>query len=551
MFAAPPPPPMTRASILALLFAAGAAHAQPPAWTHDLGVYEVNVRQYTAEGTFDAFVPHLDRLEALGVGVLWLMPVHPIGQENRIGSLGSPYSVRDYAAVNPDLGTLEDLRDLVDAAHARGMYVILDWVANHTAWDHVYTTEHPEWYVTDAQGNFIPPPGTNWSDVIELDFGQRGLRDAMIAAMTAWVEDVGVDGFRFDAVSFVPDDFWAEATAALRAVRPDLFLLAEGSGASWHRLGFDASFAWDLYGFGNGVLVRLADGRATAANLSGFVAGQAQVYPDDAVRLLFTSNHDENAFHGTPRELFGDAAPLFDVLTLTLPGMPLIYGGEEAGLDRRLSFFDKDAVVWREHPNAARFETLLRLRRENRALWSGGAGGPVQRVLSTDNERLYAFVRQRDGDRVFVLANVSAEPVAATLDGGGGEWHDAFTGEPVSLAAGAEVSLPAWGWRVLRADRAVTAAPERPDLSGLTLEPPRPNPAASSATVAFSLARPSGVRVTLADALGRTVRVEDLGARAAGPGSVTISVAGLAPGLYLCRVETDLGTQTRRLSVAR
>lgn len=349
--------------LLALLPAISKAQSHQD-WSYNLSVYEVNVRQYTAAGTFAAFETHLDRLQEMGAGILWFMPIHPIGQRNRLGSLGSYYSVRDYLGVNPEFGTLDDFKMLVQKIHDRGMYVIMDWVANHTSWDNPLTIEHPEWYVKDANGNFIPPPGTNWSDVIELNFAQQGLRNYMINAMKFWVEEVGVDGFRCDAVSFVPQDFWREAITQLKAVKPDIFMLAEGDGRAWHDAGFDMTFAWGLYGFGNGVLKRIVDRVDNAVSLNGYATAERTNYPASAYRLYFTSNHDENSWHGTTAELFGDAAEMFAVLTATFNGLPLIYSGQEAGLDKRLRFFDKDQILWRDHPNADLYKTLLHLKRQ-------------------------------------------------------------------------------------------------------------------------------------------------------------------------------------------
>ena len=198
-------------------------------WSYNLSIYEVNTRQFTSDGTFDAFSTHLDRLQDMGVGILWFMPVHPIGEQNRLGSMGSFYSVKDYLDVSSDYGTLSDFKDLVDEIHARDMYVIIDWVPNHTSWDNVLTTEHPEWYTKDSDGNFVPPAGTNWTDVIDLDYEQQGLREYMIDALKFWVDSAGVDGFRFDAVDYLPDDFMAQMTDSLKKHKPDILLLAEGA----------------------------------------------------------------------------------------------------------------------------------------------------------------------------------------------------------------------------------------------------------------------------------------------------------------------------------
>ena len=542
------------AALLCLVLLPATADAQGHQdWSAGLGIYEVNVRQYTAAGTFSAFATHLDRLQAMGVGILWFMPVHPIGQVNRLGSLGSYYSVRDYLAVNPEFGTLDDFRGLVQAAHDRGMYVLIDWVANHTAWDHVLTTEHPEWYVTDAQGHFIPPPGTNWSDVIELDYAEPGLRAYMIDAMRFWVEDVGVDGFRFDAVDFVPADFWEEAIPELRAARPDLFLLAESDGPEWYGYGFDMTYGWGLYGFGGGILKRIADGELTAANFNGFVAGEKALYPS-GYRMYFTSNHDENSWYGTTSELFGAAAEVFAVLTATFHGMPLVYSGQEAGLDKRLAFFDKDQIPWRDHPNTALYSALLHLKRENRALWNGSNGGLLQRVLSTDNTNVFAFVRKKDADQVFVALNLSAQARTVTLSGTtfAGAYRDIFSEDTVILAEGAILGLPAWGYRVYEAIGTNTAVARDALPGGFALGQNYPNPFRSTSTFSYTLAVPSDVRVALYDVLGREVRVLADGTRQAGTYEALLDASDLAGGLYLARMCVDGQiVQTRRTVIAR
>ena len=536
--------------VILLLAPPGAAQGHA-SWSAPATVYEVNVRQYTAAGTFAAFETHLDRLEDLGVGVLWFMPIHPIGEENRLGSLGSYYAVRDYYGVNPEFGTAEDFQRVVDAAHARGMRVLLDWVANHTAWDNVLTETHPEWYVTDADGDFIPPPGTNWTDVIELDYGQPGLRAYMIDAMTYWMETFGVDGFRYDAVDYVPDGFWEEATAALREVDPDVFLLAEGNASNLPDLGFDASFGWGFYGFGSGMLKWVADGTSSAAGLRTFLRNETAMHPEH-YRLHFTSNHDENSWYGTPDELFGDAAEAFAVLTFAAPGLPLVYSGQEAGLDRRLAFFDKDQIVWRDHPNAELYRSLIDLKRDNEALWNGAAGGPIQAVTTTDPASVLAFVREADGDQVFAAFNLSDAPRTVTLSGEThvGSYRDAFTGEPVALEDGATLALPAWGYAVYAADADGTAT-EPVTGTTLSLAPVRPNPTRGSATVAYTLAAPSDVRLALLDVLGREVRLLDAGARPAGDHAIAVDLAGLPGGVYTYRLQAGGQVVTRRAVVVR
>ncbi len=523
-------------------------------WTRNLGVYEVNVRQYSAEGTFAGFSEHLDRLERLGAGILWFMPIHPIGRLERLGSLGSYYSVRDHLAVNPEFGTLEEFRELVREIHERGMYVILDWVGNHTAWDHVLTTTRPEWYVRDGNGDFITPPGTNWSDVIELDYAKQGLRDYMIDAMKFWALDVGVDGFRCDAVSFMPPDFWVEAINELKAAKPELLMLAEADDPIWHDRGFDMTFGWGLYGFGHGVLKRIADGIDTASDFSVYVADESVEYDSDDYRMYFTSNHDENSWHGTPRELFGDAVDVFAVLASTFDGMPLIYSGQEAGLDKRLAFFDRDPIMWRDHPNFDLYEALLRLKRNNRALWNGRHGASLERIFTSDNSRVFAFVRELDADIVLVVVNLSDQPRSVTLSGTRtpGQYRDAFSDQTVTLNAGAALNLDPWGYVVYHAGGSATGVGEAlQEPVGFSLSSTYPNPVHARAIVAYSLRRASAVTVSVFDLLGREVTEVVSGWQAAGRHEAWFDASNLPAGVYVYRLQAGDHVEARRMVVAR
>lgn len=522
-------------------------------WSHNLSIYEVNVRQYTAAGTFAAFEAHLDRLQEMGAGILWFMPIHPIGQRNRLGSLGSYYSVRNYLDVNPEFGTLDDFKGLVQKIHDRGMYVIMDWVANHTAWDNPLTIEHPEWYVKDASGNFIPPPGTNWSDVIELNYAQQGLRDYMINAMKFWVEEVGVDGFRCDAVSFVPQDFWREAIAQLKAVKPDIFLLAEGDGRTWHDAGFDMTYGWGLYGFGNGVLKRIAERVDNAFSLNGYAAAERTNYPASAYRMYFTSNHDENSWHGTTAELFGGAAEMFAVLTATFNGMPLIYSGQEAGLDKRLRFFDKDQIVWRDHENTNLYKALLHLKRQNRALWNGENGSRLQRVLTTNNADIFAFVREKDGDKVFAALNLSDRMQSVTLNGTAfiGAYRNVFTGDTVTLAAEAPLMLPAWGYIVYEAIAPDTGVLDETLPDAFELGQNYPNPFKTATSISYTLAAPVEVTLTIFDALGREIRVLASGIKPAGAHTISVAATDLPNGVYVYKLVAGNRTETKQFVLLR
>lgn len=405
----------------------------PPDWTRRAAIYEVNLRQYTPEGTFKAFAAHLPRLKTMGVDILWLMPVQPIGKLNRKGSLGSYYAVSDYTAVNPEFGTLDDLRALVQQAHTLGMKVILDWVANHTAWDHGWTTAHTDWYQQDAQGKIFPvtfhagtPQVEYWTDVVALDYDNQALWTAMIDAMAFWVREADIDGFRCDVAGLVPTPFWNAARRQLDAIKP-MFMLAEWSEPELHAQAFDMTYGWDL----SMLMKQVAQGQATAQALRDWVQQLPHGFPADAYRLRFTSNHDQNSWHGTDAETYGPAWPVMTVLSFTLPGMPLVYGGQEAGLDKRLAFFERDPIVWGDLPHQAFLAGLLTLKHQHPALANGAHGAPTV-LLDAGNAAVFAFERALPGDTVQVLANLSGEPQRFQLSGQVGV-------------------LPAWGWTLVTA----------------------------------------------------------------------------------------------------
>ncbi len=420
--AAPPGPATTQVSHLP--------------WTRAANIYEVNIRQYTKQGTLNAFATQLPRLKRMGVDVVWLMPLHPIGKQNRKGALGSYYAVQDYTAVNPDFGTLDDLRRLVRQAHALGMHVMLDWVANHTAWDNPWASAHPDWYKKNARGEIYSVTFTNehqeteeWTDVTGLDFGNRDLWRGMTEAMAFWVREADIDGFRCDAAGLVPTPFWDHARAELDKIKP-MFMLAEWSTPELHERAFDMTYALDLLA----VLRKIGKGEGDARDLSAYLAAQARDYPRDAYRMLFTSNHDINSWVGTDAELYGPAQRALAMLTFTLPGMPLIYGGQEAGLDKRLEFFEKDTINWKTRQNAGFYADLIRLKKQHRALWNGQAGGAVQ-VQDSGNDKVFAFQRRQGDDFVSVAVNLSKLPQQYSLDG-----------KPAG-------KLAPWAWRIITAPR--------------------------------------------------------------------------------------------------
>lgn len=432
-----------------------------PDWAANATIYEVNVRNYTPEGTFRAFEAHLPRLQKMGVVIVWLMPIHPIGGVGRKGSLGSPYAVQDYCGVNPEFGTLDELKHLVQTAHGLGMKVLLDWVANHTSRDNVLIQAHPDWYQYDAQGQLVPPVA-DWTDVVALDYGNRKLRTYMTEALCYWVRDVGIDGYRCDVAGLVPTDFWDEARPALEAIKP-VFMLAEwdelypSGGLTWEEFNadthlleraFDTSFGLRLHY----LLDHIAEGKAALADIDTYLAAEREKYPPSVYLLHFTSNHDVNSWDGTEYERLGPLALPFAVLTALLPGMPLLYSGQEAGLTRRLAFFDRDPIDWQEFPLQDFYTKLFQLKKRHPALRNGDAASNFQRLTGPDG--LYGFIREKNGSAVVVLVNATAEPLL--LPGqrmrvpAQKGLFDVFSGEALTLAQDRARTVPAHSWRVLR-----------------------------------------------------------------------------------------------------
>ncbi len=390
--------------LLALMVVAGVAScAQPyhPEWTYNSVVYEVNVRQFSPEGTFKGVEAQLPRLKDLGVDVLWLMPMYEIGTVERKGTLGSYYAISDYKKVNPEFGTMEDFEHLLAVAHRLGFKVILDWVANQTAPDHVWMTEKPaDFYERDAEGNAIWE--YDWTDTRSLNYENQEVWKAQEDAMRFWLEK-GVDGFRCDAAGEVPAEFWYGILPGMNKDYPQAYFLAEAErdNLADSRQTFDANYAWELHHLLNG----LAQGSKTVQDLKDYVARDAARFPKEAFRLTFTSNHDENSWAGTEFEREGAAANACAVLCFTLPGsQPLIYTGQEIGLSRRLAFFEKDPITdWSPNEYTAFWKTLVNLKHNNPALAAGEKGGEI--VWWEAPEGWVAFHREVKGNMVIVLAN--------------------------------------------------------------------------------------------------------------------------------------------------
>lgn len=373
-----------------------------PQWCKNATIYEVNIRQYTEQGNFKAFAEHLPRLKLLGIDIIWLMPIHPIGEKNRKGDKGSAYSVKDYKAVNPDYGTLDDLRALVKQTHDLGMYVILDWVANHSAWDNHLTLSHPQWYSKDFKGDFQPTPWWDWSDIIDFDYSNPAMREYMTEALKYWVVETDIDGYRADVAGFVPTDFWENSRFELDQIKP-VFMLAEWDARDLHKNAFDASYAWELHT----VMHDVAMGQKDVSAIYLYFAHSQNSWPKNAIKMNFVDNHDKNSWDKTMFERFGDYLKTCIVLTATAEGMPLIYSGQEAGLDKVLSFFDKDLIPWREHELADLYRDLFALKHKNQALWNGNWGGKMIPVPNNQFQSVLSFVRQKEQDKIFAVLNFS------------------------------------------------------------------------------------------------------------------------------------------------
>ncbi len=388
-----------------------------PEWSRNAVIYEVNLRQYTESGTVKEFDRQLQRLKELGVDILWFMPVHPISQEGKKGDLGSYYAVKDYKAFNPEFGSIDEFKETVKKAHNLGMKVILDWVPNHTGRDNSWVTEHPDWYAKDSLGNMYGP--YDWTDVYKLDYSNKEMRAAMIDALKFWLTDVDVDGFRCDVAGEVPTDFWNEARPQLDSVK-EVFMLAEASKPELQANGFDMGYNWPMKDLFSEIAAtsgqytfKDAEGNMRsfpakhAVAIDSLLALQEQQYPRDTYLMNMITNHDLNSWEGTEQERLGNLADAFAVLSYTLPGMPLIYTGQETGMNRALEFFKKDVPpVWEPRNRYFEFyQKLNHLKHTQPALQAGIDGGAVVR-FPTESDDLYIFSRSVDNTTVYVFVNL-------------------------------------------------------------------------------------------------------------------------------------------------
>jgi glycosidase len=423
-------------------FVSGVVH---PEWSKNAVVYEVNMRQFTPEGTFNAFAAHLPRLKQLGVDILWLMPINPIGIKNRKEPLGSYYSVKDYRDVNPEFGNLDDFKNLVTKAHELGFHVIMDWVPNHSSWDNKLATEHPEWYVKDSKGNFIPPLGFDWTDVIQFDWKNIALQDYMLSALKFWV-DLGIDGFRVDHPDLTPPEFWERVRGELTKIRP-VFMVAENeSQTAFMEKGFDMSYAWELHHLINNI----AQGKDSVKSLNKYYIKEWFVFPQNVYRMVFLDNHDENSWNGTINSRMGVAQKAFAVFTFTTQGVPLLYSGQEVCLSKSLRFFERDTIRWDTCALTGFYKDLIKLKKSNPALSNGESGAKMEMIKTNKDNKVFCFSREKDGNSVIVFLNLSKKAVAIkpSLDNFNGEYSDYFEGLKATVPLTDSIRLEPWGYKV-------------------------------------------------------------------------------------------------------
>ena len=387
-------------------------------------IYEANIRQYSKEGTFKAFTKDIPTLKELGVKVIWLMPINPISEikrkatdgsftseiedeEERKKYLGSYYSVSDYKAINPEFGNKDDFKALIATAHNNGIYVIVDWVPNHTGWDHPWITDHPEWYTQNEEGEIIDPinPDTGkswgWTDTADLNYDNLDMQQEMIKDLKYWVENFDIDGYRMDVAHKVPPVFFNEAITELKKIKP-IFMLAEAEQHELFRNGFDMQYAWE----GHHILNSIAKGEATVSNFDTYMEKQNEVLEASDFNMNFVTNHDENSWSGTIKERMGEASEIITTLVYTMPGMPLIYSGQEYDLNHRLKFFEKDSIPKTKGTTWDLLKKLGDLKNNHPAFHGGKVAASYER-LSTENENVLAFKRSKDESEVYFIGNLS------------------------------------------------------------------------------------------------------------------------------------------------
>ena len=421
-----------------------------PEWSYSAVLYELNIRQFTSEGTLNAAIERLPFLRSIGIDVIWLMPIYPIGKEGRKGTLGSYYSISDYKGVNPEFGTADDFRAFISAAHAMGIRVLLDWVANHTARDACWITERPaDWYERDEQGVAKVP--WDWTDTAKLNYANHDVWLGEIDAMRYWVEEFGVDGFRCDMAMLVPIEFWQEASHELHKIKSDIFMLAEAEEDNLFDRAFNMSYQWNVHH----IMVDIAKGARRVWDLRNAIHSERARYPREAMRMSFTSNHDENSWSGSEQSRFGASLEVMTALTFLMPStMPLIYTGQEVGYDHSFEFFERDAIpaeLYRENRTTELYRRLIALKHRERALDAGERGGDMIEIENNAKDCMITLVREVEGSRVVAILNLSPYTIHADFNTGiyAGIYRDALSGERVELKEHVERDIAPWHYQIL------------------------------------------------------------------------------------------------------
>lgn len=421
-----------------------------PEWSYSAVLYELNIRQFTEEGTLNAAIERLPFLRSIGIDAIWLMPIYPIGVEGRKGRLGSYYSISDYKGVNPEFGTKDDFRAFVSAAHAMGIKILLDWVANHTARDARWITEQPaDWYERDENGVAKVP--WDWTDTAKLNYANHDVWLGEIDAMRYWVEEFGVDGFRCDMAMLVPIEFWQEASWELHKLKSDIFMLAEAEEDNLFDRAFNMSYQWNVHH----IMVDIAKGARRVWDLRNAIHSERARYPREAMRMSFTSNHDENSWSGSEQSRFGAALEVMTALTFLMPStMPLLYTGQEVGYDHSFEFFERDAIparVYHENRTTELYRRLIALKHRERALDAGERGGDMIEIENNAKDCMITMVREVEGSRVVAILNLSPYTIHADFNTGiyAGTYRDAISGERVELSQHVERDLVPWQYQIL------------------------------------------------------------------------------------------------------
>ncbi len=406
-------------------------------------IYEANIRQYSEEGSFKAFTKDIPILKQLGVKVLWVMPIYPISTTKSKGTLGSYYAISDYTKVNPEFGTIEDFRELVKTAHDNGIYVILDWVANHTGWDHVWLKEHPDYYTKDKDGNITHTVDTDWTDVADLNYDNQQMREQMKNDMMYWLREENIDGFRCDVAGMVPTDFWNTTVAELKKIKP-IFMLAEGWKPELLESAFDMGYSWDTHHKMNDI----AKGKANVKEWDKRMVQIDTMYAKDDILMNFTSNHDENSWNGTVEERMGDSKEMFAALSYLVPGMPLIYSGQEYDMNKRLLFFEKDTILKKKGKFFPLYKKLGQLKNTNPALHGGKNAASYERIKTSNDNKVLAFKKEKEGNTVLFIANMTKESVKFSAEYEG-KFKDYLSGESYEVKSDDSKSLEAWEYKIL------------------------------------------------------------------------------------------------------